>query len=138
MKKLFTAIRASDLEMVRQIIEKKPELVNCVAKQILPSYNYAEHREGTVYSRTSRLWRGRSLSISSKYKLTYGQKKESGWELFNISSSHDNFLHDHIYGECAEPLGPFAREVFWRECRVCKLDSQLVHHRGRCHEPSDG
>ena len=33
MKKLFTAIRASDLEMVRQIIEKKPELVNCVAKQ---------------------------------------------------------------------------------------------------------
>ena len=33
MKKLFTAIRASDLETVRQIIEKKPELVNCVAKQ---------------------------------------------------------------------------------------------------------
>ena len=33
MKKLFTAIRASDLEMVSQIIEKKPELVNCVAKQ---------------------------------------------------------------------------------------------------------
>ena len=33
MKKLFTAIRASDLELVRQIIEKKPELVNCVAKQ---------------------------------------------------------------------------------------------------------
>ncbi|MBR2668532.1 MAG: ankyrin repeat domain-containing protein [Solobacterium sp.] len=33
MKKLFTAIRASELEMVRQIIEKKPELVNCVAKQ---------------------------------------------------------------------------------------------------------
>ena len=33
MKKLFTSIRASDLEMVRQIIEKKPELVNCVAKQ---------------------------------------------------------------------------------------------------------
>lgn len=33
MKKLFTAIRASDLEMVRQIIEKKPELVNCVAKK---------------------------------------------------------------------------------------------------------
>ena len=99
MKKLFTAIRTSDLEMVRQIIEKKPELVNCVAKQppkkddgqsplqvalktgntaianylldmgadvkaldsygnsglnrfalqakqILPSYNYMEHREG--------------------------------------------------------------------------------------------
>ena len=33
MKKLFTAIRASDLEMVREIIEKKPELVNCVAKK---------------------------------------------------------------------------------------------------------
>ena len=33
MKKLFTAIRASDLETVRQIIEKKPELVNCVAKK---------------------------------------------------------------------------------------------------------
>ena len=33
MKKLFTAIRASDFEMVRLIIEKKPELVNCVAKQ---------------------------------------------------------------------------------------------------------
>ncbi|MCR5230809.1 MAG: ankyrin repeat domain-containing protein [Solobacterium sp.] len=33
MKKLFTAIRASDLEMVRQIIEKKPELVNCAAKK---------------------------------------------------------------------------------------------------------
>ena len=33
MKKLFAAIRASDLEMVRQIIEKKPELVNCVAKK---------------------------------------------------------------------------------------------------------
>ena len=33
MKKLFTAIRASDLEMVKQIIEKKPELVNCVAKK---------------------------------------------------------------------------------------------------------
>ena len=33
MKKLFTAIRASDLEMVRQIIEKKHELVNCVAKK---------------------------------------------------------------------------------------------------------
>ena len=46
-EKMFTAIRASDLEIVRQIIEKKPELVNCVAKQILPSYNYAEPREGT-------------------------------------------------------------------------------------------
>ena len=33
MKKLFTAIRSSDFEMVRLIIEKKPELVNCVAKQ---------------------------------------------------------------------------------------------------------
>ena len=33
MKKLFTAIRASDFEMVRQIIEEKPELVNCVAKK---------------------------------------------------------------------------------------------------------
>ena len=33
MKKLFTAIRASDLEIVRQIIEKKPELANCVAKK---------------------------------------------------------------------------------------------------------
>lgn len=33
MKKLFTAIKASDLEAVRQIIEKKPALVNCVAKQ---------------------------------------------------------------------------------------------------------
>ncbi len=32
MKKLFSAIRASDLEMVRQIIEKEPELVKCVAK----------------------------------------------------------------------------------------------------------
>ena len=33
MKKLFTAIRASDIDLVRQIIEKKPALVNCVAKQ---------------------------------------------------------------------------------------------------------
>ena len=33
MKKLFTAIRSSDLETVRQLIEKKPALVNCVAKQ---------------------------------------------------------------------------------------------------------
>ena len=33
MKKLFTAIRTSDLDTVRQIIEKKPELVNYVAKQ---------------------------------------------------------------------------------------------------------
>jgi ankyrin repeat protein len=33
MKKLFTAIRASDLETVKQIIEKNPELINCTAKQ---------------------------------------------------------------------------------------------------------
>ena len=33
MKKLFTAIRKSDLETIKQIIEKKPELVNCTAKQ---------------------------------------------------------------------------------------------------------
>ena len=33
MKKLFTAIRASDFEIVRQIIQNKPLLVNCVAKQ---------------------------------------------------------------------------------------------------------
>ena len=33
MKKLFTAIRTSDLETLTQIIEKKPELVNCTAKQ---------------------------------------------------------------------------------------------------------
>ena len=33
MKKLFTAIRQNDLETVKEIIEKKPELVNCVAKQ---------------------------------------------------------------------------------------------------------
>ena len=33
MKKLFVAIRDGNLEEVKQIIEKKPELVNCVAKQ---------------------------------------------------------------------------------------------------------
>lgn len=33
MKKLFVAIRNSDLDTVKQLIEKKPELVNCVAKQ---------------------------------------------------------------------------------------------------------
>ena len=33
MKKLFAAIRASDFETVRQIIEKNPALVNCTAKQ---------------------------------------------------------------------------------------------------------
>lgn len=33
MKKLFKAIRAQDYELVKQIIEAKPELVNCTAKQ---------------------------------------------------------------------------------------------------------
>lgn len=33
MKKLFTAIRTADLETVKRIIENKPELVNCKAKQ---------------------------------------------------------------------------------------------------------
>lgn len=33
MKKLFQAIRKKDIEQVKQIIEHKPELVNCVAKQ---------------------------------------------------------------------------------------------------------
>ena len=33
MKKLFKAIRAGDLELVKQLIENKPELANCVAKQ---------------------------------------------------------------------------------------------------------
>ena len=33
MKKLFAAIRASDVELVRKIIEKNPALVNCAAKQ---------------------------------------------------------------------------------------------------------
>lgn len=33
MKKMFTAIRASDLETVKKIIEKKPDIVNCKAKQ---------------------------------------------------------------------------------------------------------
>ena len=33
MKKLFTAIRKSDLETVKSLIESKPELVNDVAKQ---------------------------------------------------------------------------------------------------------
>ena len=33
MKKLFKAIRNNDLDTVRQLIEKKPELVNCTAKQ---------------------------------------------------------------------------------------------------------
>lgn len=33
MKKLFQAIRHKDIEQVKQIIEQKPELVNCVAKQ---------------------------------------------------------------------------------------------------------
>ncbi len=33
MKKLFQAIRKKDIAQVKQIIESKPELVNCVAKQ---------------------------------------------------------------------------------------------------------
>ena len=33
MKKLFNAIRNSDINEVKEIITKKPELVNCVAKQ---------------------------------------------------------------------------------------------------------
>lgn len=33
MKKLFQAIRKSEIEAVKQLIQKKPELVNCVAKQ---------------------------------------------------------------------------------------------------------
>lgn len=33
MKKLFQAIRKKDIAQVKQIIEAKPELVNCVAKQ---------------------------------------------------------------------------------------------------------
>lgn len=32
MKKLFTAIKNQELELVKEILEKKPELVNCVAK----------------------------------------------------------------------------------------------------------
>ena len=33
MKKLFKSIRDSEIEIVKQIIEKQPELVNCTAKQ---------------------------------------------------------------------------------------------------------
>lgn len=33
MKKLFKSIRDNDIETVIQIIQKKPELVNCIAKQ---------------------------------------------------------------------------------------------------------
>jgi hypothetical protein len=33
MKKLFLAIRHGDLELVKKIIEAKPELVDCTAKQ---------------------------------------------------------------------------------------------------------
>ena len=33
MKKLFKAIRSADIETVEQLIRKKPELVNCTAKQ---------------------------------------------------------------------------------------------------------
>ena len=33
MKKLFNAIRKNDLETIRQIIEQKPDLANCIARQ---------------------------------------------------------------------------------------------------------
>lgn len=33
MKKLFKAIRDKDYDSVKKMIEDKPELVNCVAKQ---------------------------------------------------------------------------------------------------------
>ncbi len=33
MKKLFTAIRQNDIETVRALLEKKPELIHCTAKQ---------------------------------------------------------------------------------------------------------
>lgn len=33
MKKLFQAIRKNDLDTVRQLIEKRPELISCTAKQ---------------------------------------------------------------------------------------------------------
>lgn len=33
MKKLFLAIRNNEIDMVKQLIQSKPELVNCVAKQ---------------------------------------------------------------------------------------------------------
>lgn len=33
MKKLFTAIRNNDIETVTALLDKKPELINCVAKQ---------------------------------------------------------------------------------------------------------
>lgn len=33
MKKLFLAIRHNDLPLVKEILKKKPELINCVAKQ---------------------------------------------------------------------------------------------------------
>ena len=33
MKKLFTAIRKGDIETVRELLEKKPELISCTAKQ---------------------------------------------------------------------------------------------------------
>ncbi|ENU59481.1 MULTISPECIES: hypothetical protein [Acinetobacter] len=32
MKALFTAIRYREIENIQRLIEKKPELVNCVAK----------------------------------------------------------------------------------------------------------
>jgi len=34
MKKLFKSIRDREIETVKQIIEKQPELVNCIAKQL--------------------------------------------------------------------------------------------------------
>ena len=57
MKKLFTAIRASDFEMVRQIIEKKPELVNCVAKKPPNAYGVGQRpvlRSKTAAERSER------------------------------------------------------------------------------------
>ena len=33
MKKLFKAIRDGNIELVKQLIDSKPELVNCTAKQ---------------------------------------------------------------------------------------------------------
>ena len=33
MKKLFKAIRDGNIELVKQLVDNKPELANCVAKQ---------------------------------------------------------------------------------------------------------
>ena len=33
MKKLFVAIRQGDLQLVKEILEKNPKLINCTAKQ---------------------------------------------------------------------------------------------------------